>query len=232
MNIAGLQKQSFIDYPGRISCVLFLAGCNFHCPYCHNPQLTGDPGTQPPGLSEEEVYAFLGARRRFLEGVVISGGEPTLNPHLPEFCRRIKDLGYPVKLDTNGSRPQMIQRLLRDRLVDYLAMDLKSEPERYAACLTRGDASTAILASLQLAMEAGVDYEFRTTCVKPLVMPRSIDRMARLIAGCRLYALQTFKAGHMLQPGYFQGLDPGYSPAEMEGLMRIAAPWVASCILR
>jgi pyruvate formate lyase activating enzyme len=232
MNIAGLQKHSFIDYPGKISCVLFLAGCNFSCPYCHNPQLTGDPGTRTPGIADEDVYAFLAARRDFLEGVVISGGEPTLHPDLPELCGRIKDLGYPVKLDTNGSRPQMLRRLIGDRLVDYLAMDLKTEPDRYAGCMTPRDASTAILASLQIVMESGVDYEFRTTCVKPLVMPRTIDRMARLIEGCRLYALQAFKDCRMLRPGYFQGLDPGYSPAEMEGLTRIAAPWVASCILR
>jgi pyruvate formate lyase activating enzyme len=232
MNIGGLQKHSFIDYPGKISCVLFLSGCNFACPYCHNPQLTGDPAVQPEQIAHEDVFAFLAERRRFLEGVVISGGEPTVHHDLPDLCLRIKALGYPVKLDTNGSRPQMIERLIGERLVDYLAMDLKTDPERYAGCLSCQCDSAAILASSQLIMNSGLDYEFRTTCVRPLVTPQTIAHLARLITGGRLYALQPFKACRILQPSYFKGMDPSYSPAEMDALRRIADPWVASCTLR
>ena len=232
MNIGGLQKHSFIDYPAKISCVLFLSGCNFQCPYCHNPQLTGDPAGRPHQISLEDVFGFLGERRGFLEGVVISGGEPTLKPDLPELCMRIKALGYPVKLDTNGSRPQMLARLISGGLLDYLAMDIKTEPERYAGCIAHPGDRTAILASLRLIMESGVDYEFRTTCVKPLVTPQAIASIARLIEGGRLYALQPFKECRMLHPDYFQGTDPSYSPEEMEELKRIADPWVAACTLR
>jgi pyruvate formate lyase activating enzyme len=232
MNIGGLQKQSFIDYPGKISCVLFLAGCNFTCPYCHNPQLTGDPAERLGQVAAEDVFAFLGQRRRLLEGVVISGGEPTLHPDLPELCMRIQTLGYPVKLDTNGSRPQMLAKLISGGLVDYLAMDIKTDPERYAGCVAHQGDSTAILASLRLIMESGVDYEFRTTCVKPLVTPHAIANIARLIEGGRLYALQPFKECRMLHPDYFQGTDPSYSPAEMDELKLIADPWVAACTVR
>lgn len=232
MNIGGLQKQSFIDYPGKISCVLFLSGCNFRCPYCHNPQLTGDPACLPGRISCADVFDFLRERREMLEGVVVSGGEPTLNPDLPELCRRIKALGYSVKLDTNGSRPQMLARLISGGLVDYLAMDVKTEPALYAGCRVNPDDSTAILASLGLIMASGVDYEFRTTCVKPLVTPHAVASIARLIKGSRLYALQPFQKCRVLQPDYFLGADPSYTAAEMDELKRIADPWVAACTLR
>jgi pyruvate formate lyase activating enzyme len=232
MKIGGLQQQSFIDYPGRISCVLFLSGCNFECPYCHNPQLAGDPESRPEAIGLEEVSAFLAQRRGWLEGVVISGGEPTLHPDLPVLCRRIKDLGYPVKLDTNGSRPLMLQGLVREGLVDYLAMDIKTEPERYHEGLTRQCDQATLLASLQILMDCGIPYEFRTTCVRPLVTPGTIEHIARLIAGSRFYALQPFRESQILHPDFFQGVDPAYSPQEMEGLRRIAEPWVRACSVR
>jgi len=232
MKIGGLQKHSLIDYPGKISCVLFLAGCNFSCPYCHNPQLAGDPDHRPEGVAVEEVFGFLTQRRGWLEGVVISGGEPTLHPDLPNLCRGIKELGYPVKLDTNGSRPLMLKALVADGLLDYLAMDIKTDPERYAEGIGHLSDSSALLASLQIVMDSGVDYEFRTTCVRPLVTPGTIQHIAQLISGSRRYALQPFKAGGLLRPGYFQGMEPSYSPEEMEHLRRIAAPWVSSCSVR
>ncbi len=232
MKIGGLQKQSFIDYPGRIGCVVFLSGCNFACPYCHNPRLTGDPAAGPDAFSVETLIEFLDRRRGFLEGVVISGGEPTLHAELPELCRRIKGLGYAVKLDTNGSRPRVLELLLAGRLVDYVAMDVKTDPERYAGGLGAACAPDAIHASVRLLMNAGLDYEFRTTCVKPLVTPATIARIARLIEGGRLYALQPFKTGSVLRPDYFADADPAFSAAEMEQLRRIAAPCVEACTLR
>ncbi len=231
MKIGGLQKQSFIDYPGRIGCVVFLSGCNFACPYCHNPRLTGDPAAGPDAFTVEAVLEFLDRRRGFLEGVVISGGEPTLHGDLPELCRRVKGLGYALKLDTNGSRPRVLEHLIAERLVDYVAMDVKTEPERYAACLAAACAPGAIHASIKLLMAAGLDYEFRTTCVKPLVTPATIARIARLIEGSRRYALQPFRGGCVLDPGFFEGGDPAFSAAEMERLRRIAEPSVEVCTL-
>jgi pyruvate formate lyase activating enzyme len=232
MRIGGLQKHSFIDYPGKISCVLFLAGCNFSCPYCHNPQLVGSPGVAEEPLTIEDFLAFLAERRGLLEGVVISGGEPTLHSDLPDLCRRIKHMGYAVKMDTNGSRPQMLRRLITENLVDYLAMDIKMEPDRYVGGVTRQCDTGAILDSLELLMASGIDHEFRTTCVKPLVTSETIECIARLIQGSRLYALQPFKASRLLRPDYFNGADPSYSEAEMDGLQRIAAAWVETCTRR
>jgi len=232
MKIGGLQKQSLIDYPGKISCVLFLAGCNFNCPYCHNPQLAGDPDCRPATIAEDEAIDYLVQRRGWVEGVVISGGEPTLHSDLPNLCRRIKDLGYPVKLDTNGSRPQMLKTLMGAGLVDYLAMDIKTEPERYPDGVAHPGDGAAILASLQIIMDSGVDYEFRTTCVRPLVTSATIRHIAQLISGSRRYALQPFRDCRMLHPSYFQGVDPCYSPEEMERFRSIAEPWVSVCTVR
>jgi pyruvate formate lyase activating enzyme len=232
MYIGGIQKHSFIDYPGKVSCVVFLAGCNFDCPYCHNPQLTGEPGSRPERVALGDVLRFLEERRGFLDGVVISGGEPTLHPDLPDLCLRVKSLGYPVKLDTNGSRPHMLGRLIRERLVDYLAMDIKTDPQRYEGCITSGLDCSALLASLQLIMESGLDYEFRTTCVKPLVTPGAIESIARLIQGCRRYALQPFRKNVILHPEFFNGVDPACSFEEMSQLKRIAEPWVQTCMVR
>jgi pyruvate formate lyase activating enzyme len=232
VHIGGLQKHSFIDFPGKISCVLFLAGCNFSCPYCHNPQLVGSPGLAGDRLTIEDFLAFLEERRGLLEGVVISGGEPTLHGDLPNLCRRIKHMGYAVKMDTNGSRPQMLRRLIAENLVDYLAMDIKMEPDRYVGGVARRCPTGAILESLELLMASGIDHEFRTTCVKPLVTSETIECIARLIQGSRLYALQPFKESHLLRPDYFNGADPACSETEMEGFQRIAAAWVETCTLR
>lgn len=232
MRIGGLQKHSLIDYPGKVACVLFLSGCNFRCPYCHNPQLVGPPGTQKTAMGFEEVMRFLEQRRGLIEGVVVSGGEPTLQRGLPEACRRLKAMGYALKLDTNGSRPQMMRRLLAEGLLDYVAMDIKAEPDRYAGCISRRCDAGAVADGIRRVMESGIDYEFRTTCVRPLVTPQAVEHIARLIRGARLYALQTFKSGRMLRPDFFDGIEPAASPLEMETLREVAAPWVQRCILR
>lgn len=232
MYIGGLQKHSLIDFPGKVGCVLFLAGCNFTCPYCHNPQLVGPPGPRADALPIEDALLFLEKRRGLIEGVVVSGGEPTLQRGLADACRRIKAMGYAVKLDTNGSRPKVIRRLAAEGLVDYLAMDIKTEPERYPGCISRRCAARAVSESIRQVMESGIDYEFRTTCAKPLVTPQTIEQIARLIRGCRRYVLQPFKAGRILRPDFFGGIDPCASALEMETLKEIAAPWVERCILR
>lgn len=232
MHIGGLQKQSFIDYPGKMSCVVFLSGCDFDCPYCHNPQLAGRGEACGQRLAAEEIFDFLAARRGFLEGVVVSGGEPTLHAGLPDFCRRIKELGYPLKLDTNGSRPAMLSRLIREGLVDYVAMDLKSDPERYPECLCDRARRADILASVRILLESSIDYEFRTTCARPLVSPEIVERIARCIRGCRRYALQPVRLGRVLHPEFFDGIDPAFSPEEMNALKQAAAPWVRECVLR
>ena len=189
MVFGGVQKNSFIDYPGKMSCVLFVTGCNFDCPYCHNPGLVRGGNTCPNQLSEEDVCCFLQKRKGFLDGVVISGGEPTLRQDLADVCEKIKSMGYPVMLDTNGSRPQVLKRLLNEGVVDYVAMDIKSDPLAYSPLIAKEEDSRGILESIRVIMESAPAYEFRTTCVKPIVDAEIIVNIARLISGAMLYVL-------------------------------------------
>jgi len=232
MHIGGIQKNSLIDYPGKLSSVLFCSGCNFDCPYCHNPGLVGGHSSCPDELNTGAVYDFLDQRRGFLDGVVVSGGEPTLQPDLVDLCRRIKDLGFPVKLDTNGSRPRVLQGLIREGLVDYVAMDLKTDPVLYRAYIKPDCQPDPIVASVALIMDSGIDYEFRTTCVKPIVTPRTIENILELIKGARRYALQRFRNSGVLHPEFFQNGNCEYSRDEMLQLKALAEQTVDECIIR
>jgi pyruvate formate lyase activating enzyme len=232
MQIGGLQKTSMIDFPGRISCVIFLSGCNFDCPFCHNPELVREPPGRVCPHTPESILGFLADRRNFLDGVVISGGEPTLQSDLAALCRKIKAMGFSVKLDTNGSRPRVVQALLEENLIDYVAMDLKTDPTHYPAFFRNGVRLEALLASIRLIMESGVDYEFRTTCVKPWVTPETVRGICGLIHGARRYILQRFRPEGVLQPEYFARRSGRLSPAEMHALKSLAAPCVQECSIR
>ena len=233
MVLGGVQKSSLIDYPGKISCVLFIAGCNFRCPYCHNPSLVIPRSvSRECAIGEEKIFRFLDSRRSLLDGVVLSGGEPTLHPDIVPFCEKIKQMGYPVKLDTNGSRPRVIDHLVREELVDYIAMDIKTLPKFYNSFFKTDCGPREILSSIQLIMECGKDYEFRTTCVRPMVDDRIIEGIALLIKGARLYALQKFVSKEVLQPEFFQGLDCGYSDEELFHFKSIAGKLVRECVVR
>ena len=150
MNFGGIQKNSFIDYPGKLSCVIFLSGCNFNCPYCHNPSLVKGSAECPASLRGDGLYGFLESRRDFLDGVVISGGEPTLQKNLVKLCETIKGLGYSVKLDTNGSRPGDLKHLIDSGLVDYIAMDIKTDPENYNPLIGENCDPTDLLSSINI----------------------------------------------------------------------------------
>jgi pyruvate formate lyase activating enzyme len=230
MIIGGLQKTSLIDFPGKVSCVCFVSGCNFRCPYCHNPDLIHQPGKA--FLEESDFFAFIRERQGFLDGVVISGGEPTLQNDLPAFASRIKREGYAVKLDTNGSRPQMIQELMAKGLVDYLAMDIKTDPSLYPLFMQRRIDPECIRSSVQLILASGIPHEFRTTCVRPIVAAETVETICRLIAGCSLYVLQQFNHVRVLQPDFFENRKAGYDEEEMMELKSLAEPWVAKCIVR
>jgi pyruvate formate lyase activating enzyme len=232
MIFGGLQKNSLIDYPGRISCVLFACGCNFNCPYCHNPQLVRGCGDNMTAFDQQRAYDFIESRRGFLDGVVISGGEPTLQEDLPDVCEKIKGMGFPVKLDTNGSRPQVIKRLLDDDLVDYIAMDIKTDPERYNPLIQKDFNPDALLESIRLVMKSTVEYEFKTTCVKPLVDASAVEHISRLINGAPLYALQQFQHTNVLVPEFFQQNDCRFNEHELMSLQSIAQPWVEECLVR
>ena len=230
MVLGGLQKSSLIDYPGKISCVLFLSGCNFDCPYCHNPDLAKN--NIHTLLNENSVYDFLERRKDFLDGVVISGGEPTLQKDLISLCEKTKQMGYPVKIDTNGSRPHVIKKLIDECLVDYIAMDIKTDPLNYSALIQKKFDPDNIVSSIRIIMESNIDYEFRTTCIKPLVDVRIIDGISRLISGSMLYALQKFNNTRVLHPEFFQKNGCGHNNDELMHFQSIAKPWVKKCIVR
>ncbi len=232
MVFGGLQKNSLINFPGKVSCVLFLSGCNFDCPYCHNPDLAkGRPATSPP-LDEAWICDFLHSHRGFLDGVVISGGEPTLQDDLPVLCKKIKQMGYPVKLDTNGSRPKVIESLIDRGLVDYIAMDIKTNPFQYAPFIVKDCNPDHILTSIRLIMESSLDYEFRTTCVKPIVDEKGIENIATLIDGANSYVLQRYRPSSVLHPEFFQKIGGDYDEKDLLTLKSIAESWVNECTIR
>jgi len=231
MLLAGLQKNSFIDYPGKISCVLFTTGCNFVCPYCHNADLAR--GEYPQRVGLEEVTDFLRSRQGMLEGVVITGGEPTLHGWLIDLCQTIKALNYPVKLDTNGSRPDVIDRLLQKEMVDFVAMDIKAPLEAYGPFCRIPRIRETLSESVRHIMRSAPDYEFRTTCATPFTSPQSIETIARTIEGARCYVLQKFnRRAACLDPSFNRRQDPTIFPDEMKQFQSIAKPFVQRCILR
>ncbi len=232
MRVGGLQKNSMIDFPGKISCVLFLAGCNFNCPYCHNPELAKGCMDCLNFPSESNFYDFLEKRRGFLDGVVISGGEPTLQKDLISLCEKIKTMGYPVKVDTNGSRPRVIKGLIEKGLVDYIAMDIKTDPLHYLSFIKRDCSPGDIVSSIRIIMESGLGYEFKTTCIKPLVSEEVVRNICHIIQGADLYALQQFRNTEVLHPEFFKGSDCSYDDRELIRFRAIAEPWVRECIVR
>jgi pyruvate formate lyase activating enzyme len=232
MLFGGLQKNSLIDYPGKVSCVLFLAGCNFDCPYCHNPDLVkGDNGVSSL-VEADTVFGFLERRRRLLDGVVISGGEPTLQKDVAFLCGRIKGMGYDVKLDTNGSRPGVVRELIDQGLVDYVAMDIKADPTQYATFICGGCGPKSILETIRVIMASALPYEFRTTCVRPIVDAAAIEGIARLIRGAKRYILQQFNQTHVLHPEFFGNTKPDYDQEELGHIRARAAQWVEQCEIR
>jgi len=191
MQLGGFLKQSFIDFPKTISAVIFTSGCNFNCWYCHNPQLIN--GNCSSEITIAEIYDFLKSRENFLEGVVISGGEPTLQPDLKEVIKNIKNLGYKIKLDTNGSNPEILQDLLNENLLDYVAMDIKNSLKNYnKTTKIKKSFEKEIKQSIKIIMESDVDYEFRTTFA-PEITLNDINDMALLIKGAKLFYLQKYE---------------------------------------
>jgi pyruvate formate lyase activating enzyme len=232
MDIGGLQKSSLIDYPGKLSSVIFFSGCNFDCPYCHNPDLAKGFAACQTDLTTATICKFLKERQGFLDGVVVSGGEPTLQKDLVDLCLRIKALGYPVKLDTNGSRPEVLEHLITAKLVDYIAMDLKTDPVLYRSYIKPDCDPDPIISSIRILMKSGIDYEFRTTCVKPIVTPQAIENISDLIQGARLYALQRFRNNDVLHPEFFGGCENQYGEDELMQLKAVAEQRVEKCIIR
>ena len=229
MHFGGLQKNSLIDFPGKLSAVLFVSGCNFDCPFCHNPELVKGPDIKLP---ENEILDLLQKRKGWLDGVVISGGEPTLQNDIDLFCRKVKELNYPIKLDTNGSQPQIVQKLINEGLIDYIAMDIKTDPYLYSPVIAKNIDPETIILSIRLIMESGIPYEFKTTCLKPFIDEEIMERITLLIKGARRYALQRFQKGIVLHPEFFEQNDYQIEEEYFLVLKNIAMSRVGECIVR
>jgi pyruvate formate lyase activating enzyme len=203
MKIGGLQKVSLIDYPGEISSIIFLQGCNFKCPYCHNPELV-DSKLFGLCLQEKDVLEFLETRIGKIDAVTITGGEPTIQNDLMPFIRRIKKMGFAVKLDSNGSRPEVIQKLLSEKLLDFIAMDIKAPPEKYEKIARVQLKTDLIKESIKIILQAKIPHEFRTTVVQSLITENDILKIAQLISGARRYTLQKFVPTKTLDKKYLK----------------------------
>ena len=191
MKIHGLQKMTLLDFPGRVACTVFLGGCDFRCPFCHNYELVD--GSAPAVMEDDALFAFLEKRRGLLDGVAVTGGEPCLRPDLPELLGRIKAMGYAVKLDTNGTHPERLRAIIEEGLADYVAMDVKNSPEKYAQTVGLDSVDLAgVRESVELLKRGNVDYEFRTTVVDELHEEKDFEAIGAWLKGARRYFLQPF----------------------------------------
>lgn len=228
MKILGFNKLTLLDYPGKTACTVFLGYCNFRCPFCQNAALVLAPEQQTV-IDEEEVLAVLKKRQGILEGVCISGGEPTLSEELEEFIKKVKALGYAVKLDTNGYRPDVLASYMNAGLLDYVAMDIKSSLTNYAQAAGIKDLDTGrITASVELLMESSRDYEFRTTVVRELHQEQDLREIGDWIQGCKQYFLQSYRES----PGVIKPVYSAYPPEQMAKFKAMLQEQIAVVELR
>lgn len=226
MRISGLQKTTLLDFPGRVACTIFLNGCNFRCPFCQNSEILDGRGGED--ISREELFAFLRKRKGIFDGVCVSGGEPLLHEESLEFLRDIKALGYAVKLDTNGAFPARLKAAVQGGSVDFVAMDIKNSPKKYAKTAGVPVDLAKIEESAAFLMECGIAYEFRTTVVKQLHAAEDFIRIGQWLRGAKRYFLQTFRDGETVLRS---GLSP-CSDAEMHAFKKLLQPYIPSVLIR
>ena len=230
MLLKGLQKLTLLDFPGRMAATVFTGGCNLRCPFCHNASLVlGDRVREGPVIEESEFFAFLEKRKRMLEGICVSGGEPTLMPDLLPFLSKIKELGYLVKLDTNGTAPDVIKEGVKSGLIDYVAMDIKSSREGYGRAVgIDGFDTSRIEESVSLLRSGLVEHEFRTTLVRELHSDAEIIGIGKWLRGDDRYFLQTFKdSGDLISDGF-----SGYDEKETPYLLNMLLPYLPNAKIR
>ena len=226
MDIAGLQKLTLLDFPGKLACTVFLPGCNLRCPFCHNASLVL-PGRAVPLMTQEELLDFLRGRKGKLDGVCITGGEPTLHRDLMQLFQQIKELGLACKLDTNGTRPEVLKQLLDAKLLDYVAMDIKNSPQKYTATCGNVDVLEKVKESVRLLEESGIDHEFRTTVFHPYHTREDMTEIGKWLAGTKKYFIQQF-----VDSGDLIGEGQALSPEEMQALLEAVKPYIPSAELR
>jgi len=227
MIIKGLQKTTLLDFPQKVACTIFTGGCNFRCPFCHNASLVIAPNNAD-SISEDELFDFLKKRKNILDGVCITGGEPLLQKDIESFIIKIKDMGYAVKLDTNGAYPEKLRDILNKNLVDYVAMDIKNSKDKYALTCGVEINIDKINESISLLIGGNIPYEFRTTVVRELHQPQDIENISEWISGAMAYYLQSF-----IDSGDIIGSElSAYSPEEMKQILTLAKKNIPSAELR
>jgi len=240
MIIGGLEKLSLLDYPGHLAAIIFTQGCNFRCHFCYNPMLVlprkgeDEKNIKEKGFSElstKNLFLFLRERFGRLDGVVITGGEPTLHPDLPEFIKKIKKIGYDVKLDTNGTNPVMLNQLIEEKLIDYIAMDLKAPGEKYEATVSAPVNFKNIEKSVKMIIKSGLPHEFRTTVVPGLLDKEDFTKMGEMIKGAMNWYLQAFKSDTDLVDATYQG-KKAYSNKQMKEFVDLGKAAAGVCQLR
>jgi len=233
MKIGGIQKLTLLDYPEKTAAIIFVAGCNFRCGFCHNPQFV-DPKSVAEIkdflIPEEKFFKFLETRKGLLDGIVVSGGEPTIFPDLPEFMRKIKEQGFLTKLDTNGTNPEMIKKLLDEKLVDFIAMDLKMTPEKYEEIVGVKVDAKKIKESIEIILNSKIPHEFRTTVLREFHDEVEIAGIAKLIKGADKFALQNFRNEKTLDPKFHEFHE--FTHAELEKFKTMAEKFVESVEVR
>ncbi len=229
MRIGGWQKVSLIDFPGKISTIVFTTGCVFRCGFCYNPKLVVPP--LAPAIDEREIFAYLEKRRGQIQGVVITGGEPTVHADLPAFIERVRNLGYTVKLDSCGYLPERLETIFNAKLVDYVAMDIKAPLPKYSELVGITIEPARIERSIELIKRSGIPYEFRTTIVREFHSPQDIVDMASLIRGADQYFLQRFQPGHELVNQEFRG-KTAYHESELRKIAERCQAFVTRCEVR
>ncbi len=234
MEIKGFIDVSFSDWDGKISSVIFLPRCNFRCPFCYNKRLVLEPETMPT-IEFGRIEKYLEANRKWIDGVVITGGEPTLHKELPVLCSRLKGLRFSVKVDTNGTNPAVLRNLIESQLVDYVAVDVKAPLAEDEYSRVSGINATTVLErimeTLQMLLEEVVDYEFRTTLVPALHKPDAVERICQAIKGCKKYAIQGFKSDVEVIDPRFRDMKP-FSKTEMDSFLQVAKKIVPDTIFR
>ncbi|MDP3402818.1 MAG: anaerobic ribonucleoside-triphosphate reductase activating protein [bacterium] len=228
MIFGGFEKCTLVDYPGKVACMVYTIGCNFRCPYCHNPELVDE--TVETTYSEAVILDFLDTRKGLLDGVVITGGEPTMHEELPAFARRVKEKGFLVKLDTNGTNPEMLRRAIDESWVDYVAMDMKSPLETYSQTVARAVDVEAIRESISILLASSIEYEFRTTIVKSLLSCEDLKRIGEAIRGAKCYYLQKFVPTKILNPQFRRKVT--YTDEEFIEFQKIMHEYVETCGIR
>jgi len=230
LRVSGLERSSLLDYPGKISAIIFTYGCNLRCPYCHNPELVIEGFDKKGSFSEDDILSFLESRKGKLDALVITGGEPLVQSNLLPFIKKVKEMGFLIKLDTNGTFPDRLKDFIETGLIDYIAMDVKYPKVEYVKNAMIPGIAPKIEMSISTIMNSGLDYEFRTTYVKPLHSLEAAEGIGKMIKGAKNYYIQNFRPGKTIDPTLTK--ENSFTTKELEQIKKIIEKYVEDVQIR